>query len=171
MATRDTGSSGGGDSDSGSTTDSTTTDSQVNDAVLSGLGLGWLAEYDDVLKAFGKRPVQFVAGAIFTLLLNGVESIVESLLGAVLALGDAVAAVPTLSAEVLTSGGAALGTVILDTIRLVNEPLLTAAQAAGPLAPVIGAAIIVAEIVAVIVVARAALRIILDLIPGIGGLA
>lgn len=159
--------SGGSD---GSTSDDGTTDTTSNSFALQSLGLGWIAQYEDVLRAFGKRPVQFVAGAIFTLLLDGVEEMMTAILTAILALGDSVASVPTLVASVLTDAGSTVGMSIIETIRLVNEPLLAAAQATGPFAPLVGTAIVAGEVIVVVWVGQLTVRVLLDTIPGLGGL-
>lgn len=168
MAELDRGGGGGG----GGTTDSDTTTDTTSGAslTLQGLGIGWVAEYESVLSGFGKRPVQFVAGAIFTLLLSGIEEMVTALLAAVIALGDAVASIPTLVSSVLTDAGSATGLTIIETIRVVNEPLLTAAQATGPLAPIVATAIVAGEVIAIVWVGQLTIRVLLDVIPGLGGL-
>lgn len=159
-----------GDTTTDSTTDSTDGTSGAATTALEGLGIGWIATYDDVLKGFGKRPIQFIGGAMLTLLLNGFEQLTVSLLDAVLAVGDSVASVPTLTASVLTDAGSSTGLLIIDLIRAVNEPLLTAAQAAGPLAPVVGTAIVAGELVVVVWVGQLLVSVLLDIIPGLGGL-
>lgn len=159
--------------DDGTQTDSDGTDTTIDGSeylALESLGIGWLADVGGVLRAFGKRPIQFVAGAIFTLFLNGVEEMITALLRAISTLGDSAASVPTLMASVLTDAGSAAGMAIIESIRLVNEPLLAAAQAAGPLAPIVGTAIVAGELVVVVWVGQLLVRVLLDIVPGLGGL-
>jgi len=161
----DSGGSGGGASDN-----TTSTTSDVNEAALRGLGLGWLAAYEDVLRGFGRRPIQFIAGAILTIVLGGAETILLALLGAVRALGDAVAALPLTAAGVLTDSGGAVGSALLSSISGINGALLNAVQLAGPAAPAVAAAIIVVEVAVAVVLLRTLARVVIDLIPGGGGL-
>ena len=136
------------------------------------------------LQSFLDNPRNFILGAVLTSILEGVFSIVSTILDALLlAFGGSqpfsyspyedqwgLADVPPLAADYVIESGDVAGTAIFDAIRSLNDPLFNAAGAAGPFGPVLVAAIVAAEVIALLWIGERVLRVIIDVIPGGGGL-
>jgi len=145
----------------------------------------WLAGLKDVrgtLVAFGKSPAGFIFGAVVSELLNGVQTLVESLINAILfvflgsdgapsATGTlGLADIPVFAATTLGSGGARVATAIATSIRTANRATVEVATVAGPLSPVLYAAILAAYLVISAWALRTAIAVAADAIPGVQGL-
>jgi len=136
------------------------------------------------LQSFIGQPRRFVLGAVFSALVAGLTG----------AFGDGIDAIrlvflgsaPTRSFPAEESWGivdmllwiprgiggigSSLGGEIVGLIRGINEPLLTLAADGGVLAGVIVTAAIVVEMVVVLFVLERLARVLIDLVPGLGGL-
>ena len=138
----------------------------------------------NVLSAFASNPRNFILGAVLTSILEGVFGVVTTLVDAVLlALGGSrpfeyspaeaqwgLADVPPLIADYLTDSGSTVGGAVLDAVQALNDPLFNAAGAAGPFGPVLAAAIVAAEVIALLWIGERIIRVLIDAIPGGGGL-
>lgn len=110
------------------------------------------------LVEFAKNPRSIIVGVIISWLLGVLETIVLTLLDAVIYAfeGDTVgsttgdwglADVPRYLFGLVLDMGDTAGTTILDAITGINEPILEAVAMTGPVAPVLGAVVIVVEVV------------------------
>lgn len=135
----------------------------------------------DAVVAFANNPRNFVLGAVLTALLEGLFSVVTTLLEAIqlVFVGDSItttegawgiADIPLGVAELLAGVGGEAGETVIGAIAAANDPLFTAAQTAGPLAPVLVVGVIVIEVLVLLFVGDRLLRVILDIVPGAGGL-
>lgn len=137
---------------------------------LSDIGLGFLSGNTGVLSSFVTNPRRFIIGAVLTTILDGLFNITAvAIEGIQIGLG-ALASIPTRVADALTGAGATIGTDIFQVVVNLNDPLFSAADTAGPLAPVLVAIVIVAETAIVLVVGERLIRVLVDVIPGGGGL-
>lgn len=89
------------------------------------------------LRKFIVAPVSFILGALLSVLLDGIEDIVESFIKAILAIFDAIAVIPETAEWVLTTVFGAAGSDIISALDGLFLALETAASAAGPFAPIL----------------------------------
>ena len=150
---------------------------------LDDVGLGFLSGNLSVLRTFVTNPRRFVIGAVATAILEGLFDAVTALIDAVLFIfggskpfqfdpteSFGLADIPILIATTAADAGGNAGDAILGAIGTLNSQLFGLAETAGPAAPVITAAVIAAEIAVVAFVGARTVRVILDLVPGGGGL-
>ncbi len=174
----------GDDSTTDPGTDDGTTDDPVFSTGFEAIAPNWLTGNAGILSSFLNNPRKFVVGAVLTAVLEGMFSIVSEairiiqlfLLGSspatsssdesVWGVVDIVAAVPRL----LGGAGFEIGTTIIESIQALNQPIIEAAGTAGPLAPVILAVAISAEMIVVVLTIEYVIRILADVVPGLGGL-
>lgn len=137
-----------------------------------------------VLSAFAGNPRRFILGAVLTTILDGLFNIGTVIIdGLLLGLGGSqpfgfseteatwgLADVPFLAANALTGAGSTIGTDIVQALLGLNEPLFSAAETAGPLAPVLVVTVVVVETGLVLFVGSRIVRIAIDVVPGGGGL-
>jgi hypothetical protein len=140
-----------------------------------------LSDNKDVLQDFLKQPTSFVLGSILSIILGGVEAMVESLLDAIwfVFVGDEAGStegamgledIPLTAANLIVGAGETLGMPVLEITDTVFSTIADIALLAGPFAPfvlTIGAALAVAVY---FVLLRTLIRVVLDVIPGLGGL-
>jgi len=139
-------------------------------------------EVAQVLKSLSKNPAGFVLGAVLTTVLAGVETIVEGFIDGILflALGEdyvlsttgklGVADLPLYIVDLLGGAGSVITTAIVAAVREFNRSAVAFATAAGPLSPLLYAAILALSVVAVAWTLRTALSLLADAIPGLQGL-
>lgn len=171
------GGGGGGSFDDGSTDD---TSGGTPTSGYSVLLPDWLTQIKPVLTAFGNSPTGFVLGIALSTVLNGVESIVTALLDAVLFIfigdgpglegGLGLADLPLLVGSILVDATRGLGLDIISGASAFTGALIDLSSSFGPLAPVALAVMVSGIGIAVAWVARLALEIVLDAIPGGGAL-
>lgn len=165
---REMDSGGGGTTDS---TDSTTsTDSTSRSISFEAIAPAWLADNLQALRVFLSNPLGYIAGAGLAFGLAGLESITEAVLAAVFSVFDAVTFVLTLNGGAVLDLGGDLSSIVLNGIVSANDVLLGAAQATGPFAPIVGTAILVVEAILALWLLEQAVRVIIDIVPGLGGL-
>jgi hypothetical protein len=123
-----------------------------------------------VLSTFASNPRRFIIGAVLTTIVNGLFDIAAVAIQGIQIATDALASVPTQVADTLTDAGATIGTDIYQLVVTFNDPLFNAADTAGPLAPVLVALVVVTETAIVLVIGERAIRVVIDVIPGGGGL-
>ena len=150
----------------------------------SGGGGGGGFTLPPVLSAFAGNPRRFILGAVLTTILDGLFNIGTVIIdGLLLGLGGSqpfgfseteatwgLADVPFLVANTLTGAGSTIGTDIVQALLGLNEPLFSAAETAGPLAPVLVVTVVVVEAAIVLLIGERAIRVVIDVIPGGGGL-
>lgn len=143
---------------------------------------GWLTKYAGVFKAFGKNPAGFVIGAVMSGILGGIETVVETLIDSILfiALGSdktisatgtlGIADIPVFAVSLL---GGSTGTVVgafTTAVRAFNRAAVGVSTAAGPLSPILYAAILAVTMIVVAWALRTGIAVIADAIPGVQGL-
>jgi len=165
------GGGGGGDDDSGGGDGSTDSGGDTG-------GTG------SVLTSFATNPRKFILGAVLTTILEGVFSIFSEgisvlqllFLGsapATSSAGEEVWGIADIIAgvfRVLGDAGLEGGAVIIRTVQSVNDPLYELAGVAGPAAPLIIAVFVSVEVVVVLIALESAVKVLLDVVPGLGGL-
>jgi len=164
-------------------------DPKIEDPTNPG-GIGWssiapgfLTEGSvlETLRRFGRNPIAFVLGAVLQALLGGVEAIVTALLDAIrfLFVGSdptgtdgqlGIADVPLLAAELVTGAGDTVGSAILASTGMYVDAVTETALAFGPLSPVAVAAAIAVTLYVGYHIGMAVIRVVADVIPGLGGL-
>lgn len=171
MAKLDPGNTGGGGDGGGGdeTTVETDPDSLYSES-FKALAPDWFTDNAANLKAFATDPVGAVIGAVLTQLFIGIETIVEAFIEALLSIFDSFAFIPTTASELLLDGGGYVARIVFEGMIALNDELIAGAEATGPLAPLVGIVFIVAEVIAVLWFAELLLKIIIDAIPGGGGL-
>lgn len=102
----------------------------------------------DTLYKFASAPVSFIFGALLSVALGGIETIVESFIQAILAFFGSIEFVATSTASILLDAGGAFGGLILGALTAFFTTVETAVSAMGPGAPIV-AAVLVAGIIIV----------------------
>lgn len=100
------------------------------------------------LYKLGTKPVAFILGALLSVALGGIETIVESFLQAILTVFDSIVFVATSTVSVLGDAGASVGDLVLGALTAFFGTVESAVSAMGPGAPLV-AAVIVAGVVIV----------------------
>lgn len=169
----DGGSSGGGGGDSGG----------IGFPGFESIAPGFLTDNLGVLQAFVTNPRNFIVGAIATTLLETVFGIVTSVLNVVflVVLGSntrtlaapgetlGIADVPVFVARQLGDVGGSVGDAITTAISDLNAPLFEAANVAGPLSPLVVAAVVIGETIVVLWVLQRIVFVLADFLQ-LGGL-
>lgn len=147
---------------------------------------GW-ADLDlpSVLSTFIDNPRNFVLGAVLSALLEGLFGIMTAILDGIIvilagtqpAVFDGateerigIADLPVAIANAFFSGARPAGEAILSVIESFNQPIFDLAGSAGVAGPPIIAVVVVAEIIAVVLLVERIVFILIDAIPGGGGL-
>lgn len=141
----------------------------------------WLTDYAGVFKAFGSNPVGFILGAVLSTILGGIQTLVSALIDAILflALGSdytisatgtlGIADIPVFAVSLVTGSAGTVVGALTSTIRELNRAAVGIATAAGPLSPVIYAAILAAAMIALAWALRTLIAVIADAVPGLQG--
>lgn len=141
----------------------------------------WLQDSSSVLKAFGQSPLAFILGAILQPVLAGLNQAVGGFLSSIrfVFVGSDPAStegmlgfidLPAVGATFLISAGDWIGSATLDGVNLTVSTLLSLALKFGPLAPVALSVELAVVGVVLFVIVRTLVRVVLDVIPGAGGL-
>lgn len=132
----------------------------------------------EFLVKFAKNPSGIIVGVIIAWLLDVLETIVLAVLDSIIFVFEGstvgstagkwgLADVPRYLFGLILDMGDTAGTTILDAITGINQPILEAVAMTGPVAPVLGAVIIVAEIVVGVILVE---RVVSALLAGVADL-
>lgn len=144
----------------------------------------------ETLKQFLKSPSGFILGAVLSTLLDGFEGVLASILDGIslVFVGNApgtegllgLADIPLLIGELAVGAGRQIGGTagsgvvepsgLLGVIATLVESGLSAAELAGPLAPVVLTTEAVLVVYVLLLLFQRLVSVVLDVIPGAGGL-
>jgi hypothetical protein len=162
--------------------------SEIDDPGGGGGGVlslpGWITDIRGVLEAFGRSPAGFIVGAVLSVILGGIETILTALLDAIILvfLGSdpgrfaapnetlGLADIPAFAAGVLIDGTEPVGDAAFATIETLIGAAADVAASAGPAAPIVVAAIIGVVAIVGAVTIRTVIDVVGDAVPGLGGL-
>lgn len=114
----------------------------------------WGAIAPNTVQEFAAAPVAFIVGALADVFIGGLEEMVAVFIGAILAVFEALAAVPASAESILLGTGGAAGSTLLGALNGFFAAMQAAVAAAGPGAPLLAAVLVAGAIVAGAYVAR-----------------
>lgn len=114
------------------------------------------------IRKFATAPVSFILGALLSVLVGGIETVIAAFLRAFGALANAFVAVPRSAARILQQAGGSTGDTLLSAITGVLGTFEGAAASAGPLAPLLAGVALALTIVVAAYAARFAWTLLVD---------